>query len=288
MGGKDFGTAGGDDEALNEVFEFADVAWPDVFFEDLEGLGGEVFEGKVVGATVDLEEVVAEDRDVSGAVTEGRKMDGDDVDAVVEVFAEAAGARHLFKVFVGGADEAEVDLAEGAAAEALDLVVFEDAEELGLKGEGEGGDLVEEEGAVVGELDLAGAGLGGAGEGAFFATEEFRLDEVFGEGGAVEADVGLGGAAAEGDESAGDELFAGAAFATDEDVDAGVGNLLDGVVDEAHGFAGANEILEGAALHRLQLLGLSGVVCFVEADGFDEGEAEFGEVDRTAEVSVGA
>ena len=235
-----------------------------------------------------LEEVLGEERDVAGALAKGWELDGDDVDAVVEVFAEAAGAGHLFEVFVGGADEAEVDFAEGAAAEALHHVVFEDAEELGLKGEGEGCDLVEEEGAGVGEFDLAGAGFGGAGEGSAFAAEEFGLDEVLGEGGAVEADVGLVGARAEGDEGAGDELFAGAAFAADEDVDVAAGDLLDGVVDGAHGLADADEVLEAAVLEGLLAHVLASGFFGAGAEEIGEGETEFGDVDGAAEVGVGA
>ena len=45
-------------------------------------------------------------------------------------------------------------------AEPLDLAVLEDAQELRLKGGVELADLVEEEGAAVGELEAAGLGAG--------------------------------------------------------------------------------------------------------------------------------
>jgi hypothetical protein len=56
----------------------------------------------------------------------------------------------------------------------------------------------------------------------FFVAEEFGLEEVLGEGGAVDGDEGLvlaGGVEVEG---AGDEFLAGAAFALDEDGGVGV------------------------------------------------------------------
>lgn len=288
MGGEDLFAADGDDEALDEVFELADVAGPGVLFEGREDGVVDAFDGDGVGDAVDVEEVLGEERDVAVALTEWWELDGDDVDAVVEVFAEAAGACHFFEVFVGGADEAEVDFAEGAAAETLHHVVFEDAEEFGLKGEGEGGDLVEEEGAGVGELDLARASFGGAGEGPALAAEEFGLDEVLGEGGAVEADVGFVGARAEGDEGSGDELFAGAAFSADEDVDVAAGDLLDCVVDGAHGVADTDEVLEAAVLEGLLAHDLASGFLGAGAKEISEGEAELGDVDGAAKVGVGA
>ncbi len=71
-----------------------------------------------------------------------------------------------------------------SAADALDLVLLEDAEQLGLGFQGELADLVQEQGAPVGQLEAADAPGDGAGEGPFLVAEEFALDEARGEGGA--------------------------------------------------------------------------------------------------------
>ncbi len=76
------------------------------------------------------------------------------------------------------------------AADALDLMLLEDAEQLGLGLQGELGDLVQEEGAAVGQLEAADAPGEGAGEGAFFMAEELALDQSPGERGAIELDQG--------------------------------------------------------------------------------------------------
>jgi len=78
------------------------------------------------------------------------------MNAVIKVFAKAPGAGHLLQRFVGGADEAEVNFAVGASTEALHLVVFKHAQQLGLERQGKGGDFVEEERAAIGEFNLAG------------------------------------------------------------------------------------------------------------------------------------
>ena len=56
------------------------------------------------------EEFAGEERDVFLAVAQGRDVEGDDVEAVEEVFAEVAAGDLLFEVFVGGGDDADVDV----------------------------------------------------------------------------------------------------------------------------------------------------------------------------------
>ncbi len=56
------------------------------------------------------EEFLDEERDVFFAVAQGRDEEGDDVEAVEEVFAEVAAGDLLFEVLVGGGDDADVDV----------------------------------------------------------------------------------------------------------------------------------------------------------------------------------
>ena len=88
-GGEDVGI-GEDGGALEGIFEFADVAWPVVAFHEGAGVFGEA-EARVVaffGEAVDEE--AGEEGDVFGALAEGGEVEADDVEAVEEVFAEAA------------------------------------------------------------------------------------------------------------------------------------------------------------------------------------------------------
>ena len=92
-------------------------------------------------------------RTSSGLLAEGRQVDGDDLQPVVEVLAEAAPLDLVVEVLVRGADEADVDGARARLADPADLLLLEDAEELGLEGERQVADLVEEERAARGLLD---------------------------------------------------------------------------------------------------------------------------------------
>ncbi len=87
---------------------------------------------------------------------------------------------------------------DGAAgAHALDLPALQGAQQLGLQVQRQLADLVEEEGAAVGLLEGALARVGGAGEGALLVAEELALDELLGDGGAVDGDEGRARRAAE-------------------------------------------------------------------------------------------
>ncbi len=79
------------------------------------------------------------------------------------------------------------------------------------------GDLVEQQGAALGLLELAGATLHGTGEGTLLVAEQGRLQHVFRDGGAVDGDEGLFGAAGVVVNVASQHLFAGAARASHHD-----------------------------------------------------------------------
>ena len=83
--------AGGqDDAALHGVFQLADVAGPLVVHQQAQCFGGELAGREAVFFGVELEEVRGEQRDVLLAVAQRRQFEADDVEAVEEVFAEAA------------------------------------------------------------------------------------------------------------------------------------------------------------------------------------------------------
>jgi hypothetical protein len=134
-------------------------------------------------------------------------------------------------------------LARLERADALDLLVLEGAEELGLGGDGHVADFVEEEGAVVGGFEEARLIAISAGEGAADVAEELALEEGFDDGGAVEDDV-LALDCAAGVEGAGDEIFAGAGGALDEGGTVVGRDAADAGEHLGHARAGADDAFE--------------------------------------------
>jgi len=157
-----------------------------------------------------------------------------------------------------------------------------------LKGQGEGGNFIQEERAAVGHFDVAWTRLGGASEGAALAAEEFGFNEVFGKRSAVQLNEGFVGAAAEGYDRTRSQFLAGPAFTANEDVDVACCDLLDGIVDEPHGLAGADELLKAAGIEHLLARALPLRFLRATAQGVEHRHAQLGNVDGIAEVGVRA
>jgi len=71
---------------------------------------------------------------------------------VIEVGPEAVFDDGLVEVDAGGGDEPEVDALSALGADAAELMILEDREQLGLETEWQLGDFIEKEGAAIGLL----------------------------------------------------------------------------------------------------------------------------------------
>ena len=142
---------------------------------------------------------------------------------------------HLAKVAVGGAEDADVDPERLVLAHAADLAGLEEPQQLDLHALVELADLVEEERAAVGDLEEPLAVGIGAGEGPLAMAEELALDQVLGQGAAVDRDERAAGAIALVVEAARDQLLAGAGLAQDHDGGVGGGDRVDQAADLLHG-----------------------------------------------------
>ena len=127
-----------------------------------------------------VHEEVHEERDVLGAIAERREMDGEDVESVVEILAEGLFLDRFQQVAVGGGDDADIDPDRRLAADAVEFMLLQDVEQLGLDLGREFADLIEEDGAAVGELEAADAPGDGAREGPLLVAEELALHEPVG------------------------------------------------------------------------------------------------------------
>ena len=95
--------------------------------------------------------------DLAAPLAERRHRHLDDLQPVVEVFAELAAQHHRLEIAVGRRDDADVDVDRLVAAELGELRVLQDVQQLGLQRRLHLADLVEEDRAGVGLLELADA-----------------------------------------------------------------------------------------------------------------------------------
>ena len=141
-------------------------------------------EARVVAAQEELGEL----RQVVETIAQRRQLDRNDVEAKEEVAAERAVLDRALEVDVGRRDQAERRLDRLGAADPFDLAFLNGAQQLGLQVEPQVADLVEEQRAAAGQLELADALLHGAGERAPLVAKERALDEVARNGGQVDGD----------------------------------------------------------------------------------------------------
>ena len=173
--------------------------------------------------------------------------------AVEEVLAEAAFFHLLLQVDVGGGDDADVDLDRLHAAEAHELALLHHPQQLGLRLDRDVANLVEEDAALVGQVEHALLRVDRPGERALDVAEEGRLEQVGRQVAGVDRDERLVGARRVAVDGPRHQLLAGAALAGDEDGRAARRRLDDQVEDLLHPRAAADDAGE-LVVARLQVL----------------------------------
>ena len=180
-----FGESAG---AFDGVFQFANVAGPIVRGQRFHGLAGDLKWLAAAGVHFVFQEMRDDERDIFGAFFERRNLDGNDVKAIIKVFAEGAFFDSFFERLVGGGKDADVDGDGDVVADAADFFFLEDAQEAALQKRRHGADFIEENGSAVGFLEEALLVVHSAGESAFAMAEEFGFEKIFRECAAVNGD----------------------------------------------------------------------------------------------------
>ena len=104
-------------------------------------------------------------------------MDGDHIQAVIEILAKGSSRHFLRKVPVRRRDHAQVHLLANQRPYGAVLVLLQHPQELHLQFQRQVADLVEERGAAVGQIDQAPLRLAGAGECALGVAEQLALHQ---------------------------------------------------------------------------------------------------------------
>ena len=248
--GQDQVARGVEQRLLDRALQLADIARPGIRFE--QGQGGGVEAAQVAAP--------ARGRTGTGSsgpvrprrrgAAQGRHGNRHHVEAVIEVLAEAPLFDQLRQVVVGRRQDADPCADLLVAAEALETLLLQDAEDFGLKRRGHVADFIEEEGPAVGLLELADALPLGPGEGALFVAEQLAFQQVLRDGGAVDGQEGLIGTAAVLVQGAGDQLLARPAFAQDEHVDILRRHPADGLAHLLHHGAAADDAVSSVVLRQ--------------------------------------
>src|SRR2546425_1223066 len=154
---------------------------------------------------------------VVAPLPQGWKLERDHVQPVEQILPEAPGLHGGGEIRVRRRDDADVDLAGRRGAQAADRLLIQRAQQLALELGREVIHFVEEHRPALRDLEQAGFGGLRVGEGAALVTEQLALEQLGGQGGAVELDERRGGTRAAVVQGTRQQLFAGARFAGDQD-----------------------------------------------------------------------
>src|SRR5258708_15475780 len=111
-------------------------------------------------------------------------MDVEDVEAVVEIAAQSPASHRLIRNLVGGGEDAHIDRGFHLTPKAAQFVVFQHAQQLGLRSDRHLPDLVEKKRSAFRQLKASSTSFHGAGERALFMAENFAFDQGFRNSGA--------------------------------------------------------------------------------------------------------
>src|SRR6266487_4547918 len=166
-------------------------------------------------------------RDVLLALPQRRQLDHDDVDAIKEILAKPSDLSLGLEIARGRREHPRIDPACLLVANAADLTLLENAQQLGLQSDGTLTDLVEQQRAAAGLLEQPCLVGRSTRKRAADVTEQLRLEQRLGNGGAIDADKRLGGARAGAVNGAGDHFLSGATLPGDQDGRVVLGDACD-------------------------------------------------------------
>ena len=153
------------------------------------------------------------------ALAQRRHANRHDAEPIEQVLAERARGDQLIELPIRRRDDADADADRLLAADALELAVLQDAQQLGLRRLVQVADLVEEDRAAVGQLEAAAPQRRRARERALLVTEELALDQLGGDRRAVDLDERTRRERAFAVHVRGEQLLAGAGLAGKQHAD---------------------------------------------------------------------
>src|SRR2546426_6024629 len=181
-----------DDDAPDRILQLPDVPGPVMLHEHAHGLVRDVHGAPILGVELPFEGL-HQDRNLLPSLPERRDADLDHVQAGIKVLAELMRPHGCFEVAGGSGDQPRICADDLFSADARELAVLQNVEQLGLKPERHLADLVEHERALVRQLEPARLLPVRASEGALLMSKELGLQKLAGQRRAVDLRDGLVG-----------------------------------------------------------------------------------------------
>ncbi len=212
---------------LDDIAKFADVARPGVVSKRLHRLTRHVLDDLAELPAKLLDEGPDERRNVLPTVAQRRNPNGKHLQPEKQVLAEPILAHRLTEVAIGGRNQSDIDLQSSAAAQSLEGAILQNPQQFGLQLERQLADLVEKQRAAIGDLEPSALPSHRARVRTFLATEQLAFDQRSGQRRAVDPDQQPVSPLAGLMHRFGEQLFARARLARQQDRGIGGGHSPD-------------------------------------------------------------
>src|SRR6266404_1765041 len=138
------------DQAFNEIAQFAHVSRPRIAQKNFEGGFAQLARFLSVFGTELIQEMARKNRNVFLAVAQRRNKKGNYVQAVKQILTKRAARNFLVEVFVGGGDNAHIYAHRLVGADRLESLLFKYAQDFRLRAKAHVADFVEKKRAAIG------------------------------------------------------------------------------------------------------------------------------------------
>ena len=235
--------------AIDSILQLANVAGPAVAGEHRTEIGGELRPRDALLISKAGHEQLRQRHNVLRAVAQRRQIQRQDVEAIVEIFAEKPFLHQLDQVFLRRADHPHIDVHFMILANAAEGAVVEKAQQLGLHARRHLANFIQQHRAAVGLLEEALLALQRV-------AKQLALDRVLGNGAAVERQIGFARPRTGQMAGMGQQIFTGAGVADNQQRRAEHRQLARLLHHVAHFRPHREDLAEGAGVlagHGLQL-----------------------------------
>ena len=140
---------------LDDMFQFPDVAGPWVGIKKSQHILFQAGNGVAILLIDFFEKKAAKGWNILQPLSQGWNVQLHYIDTVIQIFPETPFLNHFFQVLICTADDSHVDLHRFDTPHPFNLLLLQNAEQLGLEVQGHLADLVQQEGTVIGQLKFA-------------------------------------------------------------------------------------------------------------------------------------
>src|SRR5262249_31751413 len=161
----------------NHILQLADVTGPIVRLQQVRRLLAHAANPLPSSLGMPMDEIVDQERDVGPSLAKRGHFEWKHVEPVEQVSSKGAISHGRLQIAVRRLNDPDVGPDGPAASHSLEFVILQHAQQHDLGLGRQLADLVEEEGAAVGQLEAAVAPLDGSGKRALLMTEELRANQ---------------------------------------------------------------------------------------------------------------